>query len=108
MIGDFDSSLILGHVQLSLANEACGRGRIANEVEQGVIIDQRLSHPVGADETKHAVFDRIPLGSTSGKVVDGDGQPELIGERLETDFPEPSPPSIGATRVSFNEQVSLL
>src|SRR4029450_6440806 len=56
--------------------------------------------PILSNMTKHPMFDLIPLTGPRRKVPDVDRDPDLIGELLEFDLPQPiatgiAPPAIG-------------
>ena len=60
----FDAFAILFLVEpCTDAQAGCGT-RGSNEVQNGVVVEERLSGPVVADEGEHAVLDGIPLRGT--------------------------------------------
>jgi hypothetical protein len=51
-----------------------------NEFQNSFVIKQRLCCPVVANEAKHAVFDRIPLGGTRRIMTHLDLKADAIAE----------------------------
>lgn len=104
---DLQASFVVGSVQAGAATEAvlCFRG--ADELQHGLVTDQRLSSPVLADDTEPPMLHRIPLGGAWRKVRHRDDQLKLIGQRLQTPFPPPTPRTVRAAIISFNQQFIL-
>ncbi len=75
-------------IQVGGYAEAGSSGGGADKVEDFTVAVERFAGPVFGDFREEAVFDRIPLGSSSGIVSDSELEPEGICElRLEFGFP---------------------
>ena len=79
---------------------------MTNEVQNGVVVDERLSSPVIADRGEHAMLDGIPLRGAGREVTDFHMQTEAVTKRdLELMFPQASPVAVAASAVSQDKQV---
>ena len=79
---------------------------MTNEVQNGVVVDERLSSPVIGDRGEQAMFDGIPLRGAGRKVADFHMQTEAVTKRdLELMFPQASPVAVTATAVSQDKQM---
>ncbi len=107
-VRNFLVQFIFGGVQLGLTKKTGGRGRGTNMVEYRFVTIERLTSPIGTDQTKHAVFNWVPFGSAGRIMGDRDNQAKLIGQVLEAHFPNPAPVAIGATTVGFNQHMLLV
>jgi len=87
LVGHFDSGLILIRVQDCLDFEPGARLGAANQMNDGLIIDQRLPSPVQTDKRKEPVLDLVPLAGSRRIVTDRDRYPDLIRHLLQVDFP---------------------
>jgi hypothetical protein len=85
-VGDFDSRGVLLLVQLRLDIEALPGGGAADEIEDGLVADERTASPVLGNEGEHAVFDPVPLGGAGGNGIRGFEAPLC----LPTVAPRPS------------------
>ena len=99
---------IFSGVQLGLTTKTGGRGCGPNMVEYRFVTIKWLTSPIGTDQIEHAMFNRVPFGSAGRIMGDGDNQAKFIGQELETHFPNPTSVAIGATTVSFNQQILLV
>src|SRR4051812_12981085 len=88
-----------GTIQPCLTLKAALRVGGPNKLHHRFITDQRLTGPVGADQTEHAMFNRVPFGSAWWEVCHGDRELEFIRQPLEPGFPAPTPITIGATAI---------
>ena len=64
----FDSGGIGSLCQFCLDLEPCGGPGVGNQMDDGLIADQRSCPPVLGDEGEHAVFDLIPLAGSRRKM----------------------------------------
>ena len=99
LVGHFDSGLILIRVQDCLDLESRARLGAANQIDDRLIIDQRLSSPVQTDKREKPMFDLVPLAGSRRIVTDRDRYPDLIRHLLQMEFPgakaiSVAPPSI--------------
>jgi hypothetical protein len=86
-VGHSDSGLILIRVQDCLDFEPGARLGAANQINDGLIIDQGLPSPVQTDKPKAPALDLVPLAGSRRIVTDRDRYPDLIRHLLQVDFP---------------------
>ena len=102
----FDFEWILLGVQVGADLEPSGSGGLADQIEDLVVVGERLGGPVLADLTEQAAFNRVVLGSPGGIVGDGDGEPQAITEvLLELVLPSATRGGIAAAGVGQDQQV---
>ena len=99
--------LIDGGVQIGLAAKAGGRGRGSNIVENSFITVQGATGPVSANQIEHTMLDQVPFRGPRRIMIDRDHQPELIGQLLQLEPPQPGSVPIGTTPVGLDQQVRL-
>ena len=79
-------------------------GSCADEVENLLIAVEGFTSPVFGDLREEAMLDRIPLGSASWIVSDGDREVETIGKlRLELCLPSSSAATVTTAGVGENK-----
>lgn len=99
---------IFGRIQLGLAPKTSGRGSGPNVVEDRLVAVERLASPIGADQTEHPMFNRVPFGSAGRVMGHGDNQAKFIGQLLEPLFPDPAPAAIRITTIGLDQQMFLV
>ena len=105
---NFHPGCIIRTIELSAATKtALGFGR-PNELQHCLIADKKLPGPILTDETKHPMFNRIPLGCPCRQMSDRDLEIKLIGQLLQAKLPQPTAVAIATSTVSFNQQPSSL
>src|SRR4051794_35641375 len=65
-------------VQTGTATKPGFRSRRADELDDPLVTDQRLSGPVAADQAEHAVLDRVPFRCPRRVVSHRDDQSRLV------------------------------
>ena len=79
---------------------------MTNEVQNGVVVDERLSSPIVADRGEQAMFNGVPLRGAGRKVADFHMQTESVTKRdLELMFPQASSVAVAASAVSQDKQM---
>ena len=68
--------------QFCLDLEPCSCSGAGNQIDDGLIADQRSCPPVLCDEGKHAVFDLVPLAGSRRKMRHLDMQAGEISQML--------------------------
>src|SRR5215208_1301740 len=91
-------------IQPCLTLKAALRVSRPNKLHHRLITNQRLTSPVGADQRKHAMFNRVPFGSAWREVRHCDRQLEFIGKLLQPALPAPTPITIGAAAIGLDQQ----
>lgn len=73
-------------------------------------IDRLLSPapPVHREKREQAVLDRVPLARSSRKMTHGDWTPDLVGQTLQLQLPQPRPVTIAPAAVSSHKQLTRL
>src|SRR5512142_1589125 len=91
-------------IQTGSAVESCGRPSPADVLQHRLVVDQRLTGPIRADQAEHPVLDRVPLRRPRRVVGHGDDQPELIGQALQARLPGEPPIAVGPAAIRLDEQ----
>ena len=86
LVGHFDSSLILVRVQHRLDFEPGARLGSADQIDDRLIIDQRLPSPIQTDKREEPVLDLVPLAGSRRVVTDRDRYSDLI-RLLQVELP---------------------
>src|SRR4051812_48000693 len=86
-IGDFDASGVLARVELRLDREPGAGANTADELDDGLVIDERATAPVLRDVTEEPVLDLVPLGRAGWEVRDADGEARAVSEVLQLRLP---------------------
>ena len=102
---ELDAFGIAAGVEVTGHGEAgCGLG-LADEANDGGMIDERDAGPLLADFGEEPVLDWIPLGGAGGIVADGDEQAKGIGESvLQGMFPQAGIGAVAAAVIGEDEQ----
>ena len=101
LVGHFDSGLILVRVQHCLDFEPGTRLGTTDQIDDRLVIDQRLSSPIQTDKREQPVLDLVPLAGSRRVVTDRDRYLDLIRHPLQVELPcaksiSVAPPGIGA------------
>ena len=86
-VGHLGALLVGVFVQPALRRQAGLRRGAGDQLHDDLVREQRLAAPVLGDEGEQAVLDAVPLAGARRQVRDGDGQPGLVGERLQLGLP---------------------
>jgi hypothetical protein len=95
-------------IQPCLTLKAALRASRPNKLHHRLITQERLTSPVGADQRKHAMFDRVPFGSAWREVRYCDRQLEFICKSLQPALPAPTSITIGPAAIGLNQQALRL
>jgi len=100
LVGHLDSSLILVRVQNRLDFEPGARLSAADQIDDRLIIDQRLASPIQTDKREEPVLDFVPLAGSGWVVTDRDRYLDLVRHLLQVELTcaksiSVAPPSIG-------------
>ena len=74
-----------------------------DEIDDRLIVYQRLALPVQADEGKQSVLDLVPFAGSGRIVADRNRHTSLIAQRLELQFPRAGPTSVASSAVRADE-----
>ena len=102
---DGDPSLIDSGVQIGLTAKASRRSRGPNKIEDCLVTIQGMASPVGTNQVEHAMLNQVPFRCAGGIMGHSDNQPQLIGQMLQADFPEPPPVTIRTAPIGLDQQV---
>ena len=87
VVGDLDAGGVGGGIELA-ADLETGFGRCrADQLNDDLMADQRLSAPVAGDEGKQAMLDLVPFAGAGRQVTDGDRDIEFVGQLLQLQLP---------------------
>ena len=64
---------------------------------------QRFATPVRRDMTEHAMFDLVPLAGTGRKVADRKAKTDMVGQSLQSYFPQPCSTAVAAPAIGQNQ-----
>jgi hypothetical protein len=103
LIGHFDACRVTPGVQCRLNLQSFFCRRIGNQVDDDLMTGQRLTPPVHANMTTHAVFDLVPLAGPRRKMAYRNVSPCVIGQTLPCDLPQATPTAIAASPIGSNE-----
>src|ERR1035438_10028713 len=107
-VGHFNSLRVRVFVQLGTNDQSLGGACMSNQFYDRLQARQRLTTPVLRDEREHAVLDLVPLARAGWKVANGDLQPRVIGQLLQSNLPQPTAGAVAAATVRGDEQLSCL
>ena len=91
-------------IQFGIDGQAALSGRVSDEIDDDLMADQWLSTPVHADVTEHAMLNLIPFARAWREVTDGDMQPALVGEFLQSHFPQANPIAVTSSAVGSDHE----
>ena len=74
--------LVFVIIEFAVHRQAFARARGTDELDDGVVTDQRLAAPVHRDEREQPVFNLVPLAGPRRQVAHRDGQTQFIGQLL--------------------------
>ena len=90
-VGDFDAGGINVGVDLAAHLEAGVGGGGRDQLDDGLVADERLAAPVLGDEREEAMLDLVPLAGAGRQMADRDGDVEFVGQALQLALPQPDP-----------------
>src|SRR5690349_2649255 len=95
-IGNLDASGVRAAIEFGPNAEASGGARGANELDDGLVIDERPSAPVLGDVAEHPMLDLVPLRGARGEMRDPDRETGGVGELLKLDLEQPRAVAVAA------------
>ncbi len=104
VVGDRDAAWIGGGIEFASDGQAGLGGGRGDQLDDGLVADERLGTPVLADEGEEAVLDFVPLAGARRQMVDLDPEPGLVGQRLQFTLPQTDARTIAAAAVGSDEQ----
>ena len=99
----FDSGLILIRIQHGFDLESGARLGAPDEIDDRLVVDQRLSLPVQTDERKKPVFDLVPLAGSRRVVTNRDGYLNFIRQALQVELLGAEAISVAAAGVGADQ-----
>src|SRR5690349_11185686 len=94
LFGNLSPWLVTPAVQAAGDRQSLGGGSSGNQSYYRLVVPERLATPVGANEREKPVLHFVPLAGSRRKMAHGDGQPRLVGQALQLQFPKPQPVAI--------------
>lgn len=92
-------------IQPRRTRKALCRSGGSDKLQHRFVAHQRLASPVGTDQTKHAMLDRVPLRRTRREVRHRDCQIEFVRQSLQPGLPAPASVTIGTTAIGLDQQL---
>src|SRR5580658_4701836 len=108
LVRDLLAGRIAATIKSGAHDQATVVGRVANEVDHGLVGPQRAPAPVDRGEREQAVLDLVPLAGAWGEVADVDRHVELVGDALQLVLPHVRPIAVDAAGVGGDEYLSRL
>ena len=87
-VGDLDALWIWVGVEFAFDGETGFGCDCRDELDDGLVADQRLSTPVLGDEREEPMLDLVPFAGAWRQMANGDLDAELLGEGLKLDLPK--------------------
>src|SRR5260370_13618904 len=78
--------------------------RCSDQLNDGLVADQRAAAPVLCDEREEPMLDLVPFAGTGRQMTDRDVDAEFVGESLQLALPEPDPHAIAAAAISSDQE----
>src|SRR3990172_7206167 len=77
--------------------------RPSDQVDDRLVVAQRLAPPVRGDEREEAMLDLVPPAGARREMTHRQRPPRLVGQPLQLPFPEPQARSVAPTRIRRDE-----
>src|SRR6266566_5417916 len=103
LVRDSATRRVLSPVQTTDDSEAFRGGRAGDQVDDRLVVPQRLTSPVRGNEREQAVFDLVPLAGARREMTHGQRPPRLVGELLQLPFPQAQAGPVAAASVRRDE-----
>ncbi len=91
VVGDLDAGRVGRGIELATDLETGFCSCCADQLNDDLMADQRLSTPVAGDEGEEAMLDLVPFAGAWRQVTDGDRDIEFVGQLLQLQLPQPHP-----------------
>ena len=104
VVADLHAFGVAPPIQLGFDGQAGPRGRVADEIHDDLVADQRTTAPILRDVAEHPVLDLVPLAGPGREVAHVDPQSGLAGELLEAYLPEPGPIPVASPTVGHDQK----
>lgn len=92
-------------VQACRTHKALRRAGRADKLHHRFVTYQWLSGPVGTDQIKHSMLNRVPLRCIGREMGHGNADLEGVGQLLQPGLPAPATVSIRATAIGLYQQL---
>ena len=83
LVAHLASGRVFSAIQSADDHQSLGGGRFGDEIDDGLIVSQRLAAPVRRDEREQPVLDLVPFTGAWREVTNGNAQSSLIGQLLQ-------------------------
>ena len=95
-------------IESDARDETTSVGRVADEVDDGLVGPQRAPAPVDRDEREQTMLHPVPLAGAGPKVADMDRHVELVSDALQLMLPHVRPVAVAAPCVRGDEYLARL
>src|SRR5919108_4943828 len=92
-------------IQAGRTAKALRRAGRTDKLQYRFVTHEWLAGPVGADQIKHAMLNRVPLRGTRWEVGHRNAELEGIGQPLQSDLPAPASITLGAAAIGLDQQL---
>src|ERR1022692_209670 len=105
-VANFNAGRITPGVKLSAYSQTCLRRRLANQLDNHLVTNQRSTAPVLSNVAEHSVFNLIPLAGAGWKMAESFGRHQEGTDAEEQ--PRPRRQSRGSVTRSVEDQQLML
>src|SRR5260370_42223533 len=103
-VADLDAGGIGGGIDLALDLQPGIGGRGRNELDDGLVADERSRPPILGNEREEAMLDLVPFARAGREMADGDDKAELGGQDLQLALPQPQTDANAAAAIGGEQQ----
>src|SRR5271156_5816292 len=104
-VGNFDALRIGVDVEFAAYGQAGVGVGGSDQLDDGLVAEQRPAAPVLSDEREETMFDLVPFAGSGRQMADGDLDVEFIGQGLEFELPQAYARAIAAAAVCGDHQL---
>src|SRR5271166_5466761 len=102
--GDLDALVVDIFIEPARDGEAFVSGCAADQLDDGLVADQRLAAPVLGDEGEQAVLYLVPLAGAGRQMRDSDGNSKFVGQDLQFPLPQAHTRAVAAAAIGVDQQ----
>ncbi len=88
-VSHLNRGLVAVGVERGLHEKAGARRRRGNQIDDGLVADQRFAALVLRDETEQSMLNLVPLAGAGREMADRQRQIQFVGQGLQRPLPEP-------------------
>ena len=96
LLRDLDACGISGSVETAGDFQSLGSGGVCDKRDNGFVVTQGFTPPVGGNEREQAMFNLVPFAGAWGKMTNRDVQTGFISQFLKFQLPQSQAVAIAA------------